>query len=334
MQSRLDHLAQSTLVRLAHEQQIDLLPVMRTFTFDALAQAIFGDALSPDRKAALGADFGQIYAFFSRVVKYPQLLRWYRLIGREAAILAKAQAIKADAVALVHQKRLHGAADDATPDIITLLLGTKYEDSGEGMDDTLIAEECLTLLVAGHETCSNALTWVTYLLAKHPDIYQRLRTDLQSTEPSGYLQQVIDETLRLYPPSWTTDRLAQADDQVSGFLFPQGARIILFMFGLHHNPEHWPDPERFDPDRFAEAEKAKRHTYAYLPFGAGARMCIGRNLALMIIQTYTTAMARQMDLQLVTQQVGLKPAITLQPDVAIIMQYKLLQDGHCRQAIV
>src|SRR5262249_16753328 len=148
------------------------------------------------------------------------------------------------------------------------------------------------LVLAGHETTANALTWAFYLLAKHPDVVQKLCTEIREVlgdrEPTfedlsrlGYAERVVQESMRLYPPAWVLERAAQADGVVGGPRIPAGRRIGIAPYLMHRAPRCWEEPERFDPDRFAPDRFAERQKQAYLPFGDGPRVCIGKGFAMM-----------------------------------------------------
>ena len=136
-------------------------------------------------------------------------------------------------------------------------MDARYSD-GEGMSDELVLSESMQLLVAGHETSSNALSWLLYLLSSRPDCLERVRQEFDSVlgdEPLSYgdvskfefATQVILEALRLYPPFWMVDRMAVADDRVGDLAIPRGSTVIVFVYGAHHSQRNWPDPESFDP---------------------------------------------------------------------------------------
>ena len=177
-------------------------------------------------------------------------------------------------------------------DLLALLMEARDEDSGEGMSDKQLRDEVITLFVAGHETTANALTWASYLLSTHVDVARRLKAEvdeeLEGRVPTAsdvanlpYTRMVIDETLRLYPPAWITNRRAIEDDMVSGYQIPAGAIVSISPYVTHRDPALWENPEGFDPDRFSLERSAGRPHYAYFPFGGGPRQCIGKGFALM-----------------------------------------------------
>jgi cytochrome P450 len=217
-------------------------------------------------------------------------------------------------------------------DLLGMLMAVKDEEAAEGasnagMTDRQLRDEIMTLVLAGHETTANALTFTWYLLSKHPDVARRVKREvdlvlggrtptLADLSKLVYTRQVIDESMRLYPPAWAFERQAIADDEVNGYAVPKGTLIGMCMFTLHRNPKYWANPEGFDPDRFAPdaAEKNERPRWAYLPFGGGPRMCIGSAFATMeaVLVLAMFAGRYRLDLPAGTN-IDLVPAVTLRP---------------------
>ncbi len=204
-------------------------------------------------------------------------------------------------------------------------MDARYND-GHGMSDELVLSESMQLLVAGHETSSNALSWLLYLLSSRPDCLDRLRQEFDSVlsgAPMSYSDvpkfefaaQVIKEALRLYPPFWMVDRMALSDDRVGDLAIPRGSwTVVVFVYGAHHSPQYWENPESFDPERFNKANEKLHTPFAYLPFGAGPRGCIGGNYATLQILMILSVMLRKYDFQLVPgQTIEPRPMVILRP---------------------
>ncbi len=187
---------------------------------------------------------------------------------------------------LIRQRRESGCAGD---DLLGMLL--QAEDSSGRGDARQVRDEALTLLLAGHETTANALTFALWLTAKHTDIQERMAAEIRAVcgeRPPAtadfpalrYVEMVFAECLRLYPPAWVVARTARESYTMrTGEFIPRGAHLIVSPLVLHHDERWWPDPMRFAPERFTEAAKATRPRMAYLPFGGGARFCIGDRFA-------------------------------------------------------
>lgn len=209
-------------------------------------------------------------------------------------------------------------------DFLSMLMAAHEEGSDERMSDRQLLDELLTLTLAGHETTANALTFAFYLLSRHPEIAARLREEIAAAigdrEPTmedfskmPLCRAVIEETMRLYPPAWMVERIALQDDEVVGYRVPRGSLVGVCAWTLHRNPALWPDPERFDPERFVKPDP-NRHKLAYLPFGGGPRTCIGNGFAMAEMQIILPMIVRRLSLSLAGgARVEIEPSITLRP---------------------
>ncbi|MBZ4417376.1 cytochrome P450 [Myxococcus sp. RHSTA-1-4] len=179
-------------------------------------------------------------------------------------------------------------------DLLAMLMEARDADTGEGMTDAQLRDELMTLFIAGYETTANALSWTWSLLSQHPEVEERARAEvarvLGERAPEAedipklrYLSQVLEESMRIHPPAWVLVRQALEEDVLDGIRIPADPRLIVAIspWTLHRQPDLWPDPERFDPDRFSPERAAGRPRMAYLPFGAGQRLCIGTHFAMM-----------------------------------------------------
>jgi cytochrome P450 len=220
------------------------------------------------------------------------------------------------------------ALDRAAPapqDLLQLLLEARDADTGEGMSDAQLKDELLTLVLAGHETTANALSFALLLLAQHPDVRAKLRAEAETAlgdrAPTiadlpklPYALQVAEEALRLYPPAWCFERVALEDDIVGGFSIPKGTIVGIAPYVMHRVPKYFEDPERFDPSRFDRSTQHDRPKHAYLPFGGGPRTCIGNAFALMELQVLLPMIVRAFDLDaLPGWSLELDPSVTLRP---------------------
>ncbi|MBS0613441.1 MAG: cytochrome P450 [Proteobacteria bacterium] len=189
-------------------------------------------------------------------------------------------------------------------DFLAMLMDARDRDTGQAMEERELIDEVLTLVVAGHETTAAALTWTWYLLSQHRDAQARLQQEadrtpdtpaptLDQAEALPYAQQVAQESLRLYPPGWLLARRTIEADQLGGYEVPPRSEVFICPYLLHRHPEHWEDPERFDPERFAAADAVERHRFAYVPFAVGPRHCIGEGLAMFEILVHLQRMARR-----------------------------------------
>ena len=168
-------------------------------------------------------------------------------------------------------------------DLLGRLLGARDEE-GRGLEDRQVRDEVMTQFVAGHETTSNALAWTLHLLATHPAIADALAAELAAGQLDG-LERAIQEAMRVYPPAWVIVRTPYREERLGGFRLPAGAPLLISQWVVHRRPDLWPDPERFDPDRWRPERAAGRHRFAYFPFGGGRRICVGNHFALLVLRT-------------------------------------------------
>ena len=212
-------------------------------------------------------------------------------------------------------------------DLLSMMLDARDRKTGQGMTDKELLDEINTLIIAGHETSAGTLNWAWYLLGQHPDIEARLLDELARVAPGDdfsfeqlmqldYTACVLKETLRLYPPVWLFSRRAIREDQLGDTPIPAGAHIFIAPYFMHRRPELWPDPERFDPDRFDESRSPPVDRYAFVPFSAGARRCIGEYFSFVEMQMHLALLAPRFELRHATGTNGAAPpTIELEPAV-------------------
>ena len=209
-------------------------------------------------------------------------------------------------------------------DLLSLLLSARDAETGEEMSDRQVRDEVMTLLLAGHETTANALSWAWYLLSQHPEVEARLHTELEQVLGGQvptvehlprlpYTRMVLEETMRLYPPAIGFNRKALADDEVGGYTVPARTLIWLSPYATHRHPDFWENPEVFDPERFSPERSTGRQHFAYFPFGGGPRLCIGSNFAMMEAQLILATVAQRYRLRLM-------PGHHVEPEVLLTMR--------------
>ena len=206
-----------------------------------------------------------------------------------------------------------------------LLLAQDTEGDGTGMSDLQLRDEAMTIFLAGHETTANALTWTLYLLSQNPDVEQRVHAELDAALgrrlPSAddlaalpYTRMVLAESMRLYPPAWIVGRRAMGPFEANGYTIPARSIVLLSQYVMHRDERWFPEPDRFDPDRFLPERQAERPKFAYFPFGGGPRVCIGEQFAWMEGIILLATIVQRWKLRLVPDHpVALQPIITLRP---------------------
>ncbi|MEU5696181.1 cytochrome P450 [Actinosynnema sp. NPDC020468] len=224
---------------------------------------------------------------------------------------------------------LHRAGGGSPDSVVTALLNGQHAE-GRPFTQREIRAELKTLFLAGHETTGCALTWTLYAVSQHADVRRRLEAELAEVldgrAPTAddladlpYLRQVVDETLRMYPPIWLFPRDTVADDVIAGYHVPAGTTVLIPPYAAHHDPEHWPNPEAFDPERFCPARKAPDR-YAYFPFGGGNRKCIGMDLALLELQLVVAMVVQRYRLDLAGgNPVRAAALVSLRPQPQVMM---------------
>jgi cytochrome P450 len=209
---------------------------------------------------------------------------------------------------IIAQRHEQGPSEHG--DLLDMLMSAQDEETGERMSARQLRDEVLTILVAGHETTAAALAWTWSLLCRHPEIDERLGSELSALGPAPlglaelerapYVRQVIQESMRLYPPAWIIGRQCAEADEICGVAIPAGRLVFVSPYASHRRPEVFPDPERFDPDRFrtSDAVSSPFSKYEYFPFGAGPRICIGNGFAMMEAQLVLATLRRRFRLRL------------------------------------
>ncbi|WP_081438608.1 cytochrome P450 [Pseudofrankia asymbiotica] len=304
-------------------QRLDLHAEMTEMTLAIVARTLF-DVDVDDRvidvvRTAVGENMPA-----ARRASLPGFQRLERLPLRAAQRRQDARAALDNAVyEMIAARRAAGATGT---DLLSLLLAAQDADTGERMDDTQIRDEAMTLLLAGHETTANALAWTFHLLGSEPAVAARLHEEVDAVlggrPPTiddlpqlAYTNAVFSESMRLYPPVWAMGRHLVADREVAGYLLPAGSTLVFSQWVMHRDERWWPDPDRFDPNRWLDKATAHdRPRFAYFPFGAGSRQCIGNSFAVAEGVLTLAAIARRWSFTPASDTpVVPEPLVTLRP---------------------
>jgi len=244
-----------------------------------------------------------------------------RLMPGERAFRSALAHIDRTVLGIIHRRKQNPTNGN---DLLSLLLPI-------GLTDRQLRDELVTFFLAGYETTATAMTWTLYLLDRHPDIEAKVRDELEHVlgprlptaadlENLALTKKVVQEAMRIYPPSWIIPRTAKEDDEVGGFHIPKGANVFLSSYILHHDPNNWPNPSEFDPERFSPEQVAQRPRYAYIPFGGGPRQCIGNMFSLMEAQVILAVLFRRLRFRAVPgQSITPKAVGTIQPRRNVMM---------------
>jgi cytochrome P450 len=224
--------------------------------------------------------------------------------------------------------------DDGRATLMRMLIDARDADTGEALGDKELRDEVITLVLAGHETTALLLTWGFTLLGRHPEIISRMRAEITDVlgdrVPTAedlpklvYLRQVVDEILRLRTPTWALGRDVAEDDVLCGMRVYKGETVMPLVFLTHRHPVFWEDPERFDPERFQPSRAKGRHQWAYVPFSAGPRMCIGNLFTMAEAQVILAMLLQRGDFELASlKPVPTKPMMTLRPGAPVKMRLR------------
>ncbi|MEZ4836005.1 MAG: cytochrome P450 [Caldilineaceae bacterium] len=312
-------------------QTVILDDALTQLTLRIIAKTMFDVDLAAD-VARIGQWMKQILSEGESQLKMPVLPpSWLPTPGNRRQQSAL-HAVKDYLRGIIAQRRATG---EDHGDLLSMLLAARDED-GHPMPEDQLLDECVTLFVAGHETTAAALTWAWYLLAQHPHVTARLRADVEQVlggrqiafddlPQLPYLEAVVKETLRLYPPAFGFGRQVQQPFDALGHHFPRKAVLMFSSYATHHRPDLWPEPEAFRPERFLDAATAPDR-YTYFPFGVGARICLGNMFAMLEAQVILATMLQQVDLALHnTDPVVMDTQITLRPHDPLQMEVRCLQ---------
>jgi cytochrome P450 len=295
----------------------DVRGEMTSITFRIVAKTLF-DAEVADDAAEIAEAFDTGIEEIARRIRRPVLipdrvptpgnLRYRRAVDRMDRLVYR----------IVEEHRDGGDRGD----LLSALMEARDED-GRTMSEKQLRDETITMLLAGHETTALALTWTWYLLSQHPEVVTRLEDEVDALggEPPGvhdlprlpYTERVVREALRMYPPAYSFGREALEDDEILGWPVPAGTTLFVFPWVLHRHPRFYPDPLSFDPDRWTDAFRRELPRLAYLPFGSGPRMCIGREFARMELVLIVATIAQRFRLEWGAERPTPMASITLRP---------------------
>jgi len=307
---------------------VDIYPLMMKITFAMVGRSLFGARLKEEDINLVSLAISTVQEFMVRQTIQPYLNPWFAVSGE----LRRHWEMRSRAFGVLDEYLQRRRKEAPGHDLLQILMDARYSD-GEGMPDELILSESMQLLVAGHETSSNALSWVLYLLSSRPDCVDEIRQEFDSVlgeKPLSFSDvpkfefttRVILEALRLYPPFWMVDRMALADDRAGDVAIPRGSTVVVFIYGAHHSPQCWENPETFDPERFTKANEKLHTPFSHLPFGAGPRGCIGGNYAMLQILMILSVLLKKYDFRLVPgQTIAARPMVILRPEHGIRMTF-------------
>lgn len=319
------------------EKPVNVSVDMMELTLNIVTKALFGTDVS-HKLTGMSESLNTIIEFahetlvsFIRIpLRYPT--------PRNLAFRRSVQRVEGLIYEIIDQRRqeLLENPDARHDDLLDMLLRARDEETGEGMTDQQLRDEVTTIFMAGHETTAVAMSWTLYLLAQHPEIAQQVRQEVLAvvgpTAVPGYdhvrelryTLQVIQESMRLYPPAWLISRRSLGPDQFGDYAVGENTYVFISPYALHRDPTQWAFPNAFHPDHFLPERQRERHSFAYLPFGGGPRICIGNNFALMEMQLLLALIVRDFAVSLLHPHQEVKPeaSVTLRPKGGMQLRVK------------
>ncbi len=314
--------AERTGARWQDGETVDMHNEMMRLTLGIVARTLF-DADVDNEAAEIGAALTQAFESFNlAMLPFTELLEKLPLPAVRRFNAAR-DTLDRTIYRMIEERRRSG--EDRGDLLSMLLLATDTEGDGGGMSDLQLRDEALTIFLAGHETTANALTWTWYLVSQNPDVEAKLHAEVDAVlgdrapcfedlASLPYTRMVFAESMRLYPPAWAIGRRALEPFDVRGYRIPKRAVVLMSQYIVHRLPEYFPDPERFDPERWTPEAQASRPKFSYFPFGGGTRVCIGEQFAWMEGVLLIAALSRKWRMNLVPgHPVEVQPLITLRP---------------------
>ena len=300
--------------RWAGRRHVDMLVEMRRVALLILMDTLF--------RVDLGPDLRRLWPSILKTLDYISPGPW--LVWRRIPRPGYQTALRHMDAYLYRVIAARRAARSAADDMLSALIEA-------GLDDGLIRDQLLTMLIAGHDTSTALLTWAWWLMGSHQAVLARARREVDEVlgdEPPTaaalpalrYLEMVINETLRLYPPIHLGNRVAATDLEFGGYRIPAGQRVLYSIYLAHRDPAYWPDPERFDPERFQPQQRRERPAYTFIPFGGGRRNCIGFAFAQVEAKVVLARILQTVDVRLAQRRIRVHMGATLEPRPGVRMR--------------
>ncbi|MBT8492739.1 MAG: cytochrome P450 [Deltaproteobacteria bacterium] len=303
--------------------ELDIHEAMTHLTLRIVGHTLMSTELA-DRAGDIGRAVSIILEYASHPESYFILPSWFPTVRR---VRARKALTELDQIlyGMIAKRRSSGQLGN---DLLGMLMAATDADTQEQMTPRQLRDELMTMLLAGHETTANALSWTWLLLGDHPEALRRIRAEVDevlgqepptfaATKELRYTEAVVREAMRIYPPVWVIERQAIDDDRIGGIEIPAGTLVSIAPWTLHRDARWFPEPEKFRPERFLDGTD-ERHRYAYLPFGGGPPTCIGNAFAMMEAKLIVAQTVRDFDVDIVPgQRVTPKPGVTLRPSPGI-----------------
>ena len=312
------------LARIESEKRIDIFPIFNDLAFQTVVKALFSSEVNSKDINRLQHITEAAQKMLVRELRQPYLVWWFKKSGEIQKHVDLTNEAREILKKLVANRKKSGKRED---DLLDMLLDARYEDGNE-MDEEQLIDEILILFTAGHETTSNALSFTCELLARNPKAQQKIYAEVKKARSTSenlmefisscnYTKQVVEESMRLYPPAYFIDRVNIEADNFNGMEIEKNSNLLFSLHEIHRHPDFWKDPDTFDPDRFSEEKKMQYSNY-YYPFGAGPRMCIGNNFAMFEMILAIATLMEKFSIKEKNTEIEITPLITLKPKNAVL----------------
>jgi cytochrome P450 len=310
-------------------EYFDVAPDMTNLTLDIISEAIFSNGVD-DKAELVSQQITLLNQMATEKLNAP--IRLPASIPTPTNLKERKSIKILDDIiyGIIEERRKSGVSKS---DLLSMLLDARDEDTGEGMDRKQLRDEIMTIFIAGNETTANAMAWILYLLSQNPEAEEKMIKEIDEKLDAGtelnfqnvlgfqYVRQVIDESMRLYPPAWVVGRRNYEDDEIGGYRIIKNTNVLVPIMYFHRSEKYWDEPLKFKPERFAPELRNNIDRYVYFPFGGGPRLCIGNNFAIMEMQIILIHLYRNYKFRLKPGfTVEPEPLITLRPKYGMMMQ--------------
>jgi cytochrome P450 len=312
----------------ANGSDFNVASAFSELTMKVITRTLFGTGLSNDEMDRVSKAMNYALSYIIQAIVLNSLPSWMPAPGKKEFEQSIKQIDETVYRIIADSRKDNGESNH----LMAMLLDMVDDETGEGMTDQQLRDEVTTLFLAGYETTSIALAWAFDFLTHQPDVMEKLQAEVDSAIGDRlptfadlmklpYSRMILSETLRIRPAAWQLPRTAVEDDEIDGYPIPAGTTITGLIYMCHYHPDEWDNPEVFDPERFQPDKTEKRHKFAYMPFGAGQRKCIGMDFALMEGQLALAMVAQRYKLSKTTENLA-EPQLstTLRPKGGVMVK--------------
>ncbi|MFA9289643.1 MAG: cytochrome P450 [Solirubrobacteraceae bacterium] len=309
---------------------IDFADSMGSLTIEIVTKALFGANVS-DRVEGVRKSIDLLNGTASFLARLPlENFKWTSKIFKIKKLKRAKEYLDNTIYTIINDRK---KSSENHHDLLSMFMDVKNEETKQGMSDVELKDEMITLFIAGHETTVISLSWTIYLLSQHQDSIQKIRDELNEFIVGDYptfeelpklkfLTNVINESMRLYPPVFFIARTSLIEDNLGGYYISKNQNIGINIFGMHRHPDYWVEPNSFLPERFNNFDLKGDNRFVFLPFGGGPRICIGNNFAIMEMQIILCGILKNFDIELVSKTPKVTPYLTLKPSPSIKIRIK------------